>query len=76
MKTLARTRAETLFASLTSRAESALDVPAPSANQVQPPPAGPNTLHLPTGTRPSRVDWPVTRLRRLQTGAMANTNWA
>jgi len=49
MTTLARTRAETLFASITTHVDHAIKTPASSPdNTVKLHQSGPNTLHLPS----------------------------
>ncbi len=76
MTTLARTRAETLFASITSPADHAIESLAlPLENMLKPHRAGPNTLHLPAGTLPVRLGWPVTRSRRLHKADGVTRTW-
>ena len=73
MKSPARARAETLFASITSREDSTIEPPAtPSETAPRPHPAGPNTLHLPAGTPPALSGRTATRSRRLQAPAIAD----
>ena len=67
MTTLARTRAETLFTSITAHAGCAIEPPAmPPEHMIKPRLPGPNTLHLPGDTLPNRTGWPKARTRRFQ----------
>jgi hypothetical protein len=72
MTTLARTRAESQFASITKHAVDATEAPAlPPENAVKARQTGLNTLHLPSGMQPARANWYVTKRRRVQTPAIA-----
>ena len=76
MTTLARTRAETLFASMTARADRAVEPSVlPLQNTVELRQAGPNTLHLPIDTPSTRVGWLVTKPRRVLKATVAGGSW-
>ena len=76
MTTLARTRAETLFASMSTHSDRAIAPPAlPPENTVKPRQTGPNTLHLPSGTLPNQAGWPVAKPRRVQKTSGLTRAW-
>jgi hypothetical protein len=76
MTTLARTRAETLFSSITTRADRAIEPPAPLPQlKTKSRQAGPNTLHLPTGAHHALAGWPVANPRRPQKPALLGRTW-
>jgi len=76
MTTLARTRAETLFASITASADRAIEpILLPKKNTVELRQAGPNTLHLPSAAHPALAGWAVKRSRRMPKATAASTSW-
>ena len=76
MTTHARTRAETLFASITTRANDAIEPSAlPLEYAVKARTAGPNTLHLPSGTDAARIGWSVAKPHRTHKSADVGKTW-
>ena len=76
MTTLARTRAESLFASITTHADRMMDPPALSPeHMIKPRLSGPNTLHLPGDTLPNRAGWPKATSRRFQKSSGLSRAW-
>lgn len=76
MTTLARTRAETQFASITSSSDRMIEPTVlPLQTTVETRQAGPNTLHLPDGTLPRLVGWPIAGPRRVPKAVFAHRGW-
>ena len=74
MQTLARKRAETLFAEFTRLADHIDKSAEPAERPPAPRASGPKTLHLPSDERPVQTGWQVAKPRR--TAKTANSGSA